>query len=320
MLRLGSSTSIKPLLLAVLAILTGATNSVARSLTATSDSSPFPAEELQRGTTSTEVQCASIPLAAWVVVDGKGDCIRFYASGLMPRINPEVFVYFEGDHLTNDLRILGNYDKKSPASIQQEVDLRAAQSGKPYLFIGRPGTYGSSGFHGDRRRPREGKLIIAALDAIKAKYNIGTYHMAGQSGGGGLVATMLNMRGDIGCAVIASGAVSVWMLAAQKGRNRDTNNSTDSYDPVDHVADIRKSPALRIFVLSSRHDQNVLFKTQEHYVKQLRRVGLAPVHVELPGTGTSFHGLSEFAKPALGWCAQGLPDAEIRRRLEARTQ
>ena len=41
----------------------------------------------------------------------------------------------------------------------------------------------------------------------------------------------------------------------------------DSYDPVDHVAGIRKSPALRIFVLSSHHDQNILFVTQEYYIK-----------------------------------------------------
>ena len=159
-------------------------------------------------------------------------------------------------------------------------------------------------------------MTTAALQAFKARHGIDVFHLAGQSGGGGLVATMLNMRSDIGCAVIASGSVSVWRLARAKGRLKDTTGYNDSYDPVDHVAAIRQSPSLRIVVLSSRHDQNVLFETQEYYVNQLRRVGLTPVHLELPGTGASYHGLEEFAKPAIAWCAQGLPDSEVKRRLE----
>lgn len=292
----------------------------ARSLTGTTGSSTFPAEELQRGSAATEQQCTAIPLAVWVVVDGKGDCIRFYTSGLKPNTNAEVLVYFHGDRLA-ELRILGGYQKESPESIQRDLERWAQEAGgRPVVFMGRAGAYGSSGDHSQRRRPREGKLTTAALQAFKARHGIATFHLAGQSGGGGLVATMLNMRQDIGCAVIASGGVSVWRLAQAKGRTKDTTGYMDSYDPVDHVADIRKSPAPRIFVLSSRHDQNVLFETQEYYVNQLRRVGLAPVHIELPGTGASYHGLSEYAKPAAAWCAQGLSDSEIKRRLEARTQ
>lgn len=39
--------------------------------------------------------------------------------------------------------------------------------------------------------------MAAALDAIKARYGIGQYYLAGQSGGGTLTAAMLNMRGDV---------------------------------------------------------------------------------------------------------------------------
>jgi hypothetical protein len=52
--------------------------------------------------------------------------------------------------------------------------------------------------------------MMAALDAIKARYRIGQYYLAGQSGGGTVTAAMLNMRTDIECAVISSGNVAVW--------------------------------------------------------------------------------------------------------------
>ena len=288
----------------------------AKPLTATMGANPFPADELVDGSTGDAARCATLPIAVWVTVDGKGDCIRAYGAGLTQGSNPNVLVYLSGDRLAGR-RILGGYEKDSPDSLQADVDRWARQAGMPYLFLARPGTHGSSGDHAQRRRPREGRLVDAALQALKARYAIGTFHLAGQSGGGGLVANMLNVRADIGCAVAASGAVAVNLRAQLLNRSKDTTGYTDSYDPVAHVKDIARRPGLRIFVLSDRSDQAVPFKSQEHYVAELRKHGFAPIHIELTARGALHHDLVAFAKPALVWCAQGKTDSEIETALKA---
>ena len=288
----------------------------AKTLTATMGADTFPGGELVGGSTSDAAQCAALPLAVWVTVDGKGDCIRAYGAGLKQGSNSNVLVYLSGDRLAGR-RIGSGYEKESPDSLQADVNRWSGQAGVPYLFLARPGTYGSSGDHAQRRRPREGKLVDAALQALKARDAVGTFHLAGQSGGGGLVANMLNVRSDIGCAVAASGAVAVDLRAQLLDRNKDTTGYTDSYDPVAHVKDIVKRPGLRIFVLSDRGDQAVPFKSQEHYVAELRKQGIAPVHIELTARGALHHDLVAFAKPALIWCAQGKTDSEIETALKA---
>lgn len=308
----------RPLLLATLVVLCGLA-AEARTLTATTGADTFPGGELVDGSTSDAMQCATLPLAVWVTVDSKGDCIRAYGAGLKEGANPGVLIYLSGDRLAGR-RIGGGYEKESPDSLQADVNRWARQAGMPYLFLARPGTYGSSGDHTQRRRPREGKLVDAALTALKARYAVGTFHLAGQSGGGGLVANMLNVRSDIGCAVAASGAVAVDLRAQLLDRHKDTTGYTDSYDPVAHVKDIVKRPGLRIFVLSDRGDQAVPFKSQECYVGELRKRGIAPIHIELTARGALHHDLVAFAKPALVWCAQGKTDSEIETALKAMDQ
>ena len=304
-----------PLLLLAMLLLCGLA-AEARTLTATVGANRFPVDELADGSTSDAAQCATLPMAVWVTVDGKGDCIRAYGAGLKQGPNPNVLVYLSGDRLAGR-RILGGYEKESPDSLQADADRWARQAGTPYLFLARPGTYGSSGDHAQRRRPREGRLVDAALQALKDHYAIGTLHLAGQSGGGGLVANMLNVRVDIGCAVASSGAVAVGLRTQLLNRSKDTTGYSDSYDPVAHVKDIAKRPGLRIFVLSDRGDQTVPFKSQEYYVDELRKQGLAPVHVELNAKAPAHHDLVAFAKPALVLCAQGRTDSEIETALKA---
>lgn len=126
---------------------------VARPLTDTNGSATFSVEDLLSGTTSTQPQCQAIGTAVWVTVDGKGDCIRFYAANLRAGPNPVVLVFFHGDVL-DGRRVLSAYDRASPDSVQKIVAAWSAESGNlPAIYIARPGTYGSSGDHSQRRRP-----------------------------------------------------------------------------------------------------------------------------------------------------------------------
>jgi hypothetical protein len=308
-------------LFTIAACLLAVTSSFAKTLSETNGASTFPTEDVLAETTSTESQCKALDTAVWVVADGKGDCIRFFAANLRPQANAKVLVFFHGDVLVGR-RVVSGYDRESPAKLVRDVTAWSAQAGGlPALFIARPGAYGSSGDHSQRRRPREARLMTAALDAIKARYGVGQYFLAGQSGGGTIVAAMLNMRSDVECAVMASGNVAVWkrmqLLTPGAKVDKDATGYSDPYDPVDHVSQIRRSPPPRIFVLADREDRTVPFESQNHYVQQLVNTGFSPSLVTLNAQGSAHHGLAHKARPALAWCAQGLSDGEIRSRLEA---
>lgn len=314
-----SPYAIFPVALAIFAL--GAADGAARPLSATLGSERFPLDELLEGSESNAAQCAGLPFAVWVTVDGKGDCIRYYAGGLKAAANPDMLVFFHGDRMAlsaGGQRALGAYDRQSPAGLERDAGLWSQQAhGLPFLFVARPGTHGSSGNHAERRRPREVKLMTAALDAIKARHGVQRYHLSGQSGGGHITGAMLNMRQDIECAAIASGAVAVWKRVELLGdRSRDTTGFADSYDPVKDVARIRRAPPPRIFVLSDPEDRPVPFGSQQYYVDQLVEARLAPVHVLAVAPDSGRHALAHLARPAIRWCAQGVPTEEIRRRLE----
>jgi len=298
----------------------GAAEVAARPLSATTGNDRFPVNELLEGSESSADQCASLPFAVWVIVDGKGDCIRYYAGGLKAG-NPDMLIFFHGDRMAlngGSQRAIGSYERQSPAGLERDAVLWSAQArGLPFLFVGRPGTHGSSGNHAERRRPREVKLMTAALDAIKVRHGVQRYHLSGQSGGGHITGAMLNMRQDIECAAIASGAVAVWKrVELLGGRSRDTTGYADPYDPAKEVSRIRRAPPPRIFVLSDPQDRTVPFGSQEYYVSRLVEARLAPVHVLAIAPDTGRHALAHLARPAIRWCAQGVPTDEIRRRLE----
>lgn len=318
-------TRVHPLraIVAVLAaVVSIATGTSARPLTATAGKEVFPEAELIEGTTSDPAQCASLPTAVWVVVDGKGDCVRYYAAGLKPGGNPDLLMYFHGDRLAlvnGTQRAVGSYRDVSPDDLLRLARTWSSQAGGlPFLFVARPGVYGSSGDHTQRRRPREVKLMSAALDAIKVRHGAVRLHLAGQSGGGHITGAMLNMRQDIECAAIASGAVAVWKrVELMGGRKTDMTGYRDSYDPVDEVARIRRMPAPIMFVLSDPEDRTVPYASQLLYVERLAAFGHTPYHVLARAPDPARHSLDHLARPAIRWCAQKVAPGEIKFRLEA---
>jgi dienelactone hydrolase len=284
----------------------------------------FPLSEVVHGSTATEESCRALPAAAWVVVDGRGDCIRYFPSGAQ-RSNPVAAVFLHGDRLLQlwndrefttlrELRVVG-YAGASPARVQEEVARNAAAAQRPFIFLGRPGVYGSSGDHKERRRPREVALVDAALDAIKARYDVERFVLAGHSGGGHLVGALLSRRADVGCAVIAAGVVAVEARIQALGWPKDATGYADYVDPIKEVGRIPRGDALRVFVIGDPRDGVVPFSTARAYVEALRRHGVAAHLAEARGAGPDHHGLARSAQTVAGWCAIGLPTEEILARL-----
>jgi hypothetical protein len=76
--------------------------------------STFETKYAKRGLAGNQAQCPNKKSCLWVVVGGKGDCIRYYDSGLGGK-NATVSVFFHGDWMLQrykqEKRIFSSYSK-----------------------------------------------------------------------------------------------------------------------------------------------------------------------------------------------------------------
>ena len=195
-----------------------------------SETTAFTNRGVVQGIKATEVQCNQTTGAVWAKYDNlEGECIRYWEKGLNNGINKRVILFFHGDILSGNWVNDKSYEKKSPATMLSIWNNFFPDNTKPTIYMSRPGTYGSSGDHSQRRRAAEAKLISAAIDALKKKYQIRELVITGQSGGGHVTVSLITLRSDIICAVPASSPSSPMMRWQLKGRSNDTTGFSNSY-------------------------------------------------------------------------------------------
>ena len=272
----------------------------------------FSGEALVRGAVATGPQCASIPGAVWArTASGVAECIRYWTAGLSEgKTNPRLLVYFTSDQLAFDQPDPG-YVHRSPALIQMLVNGMSSRVGVPVMLLSRPGTFGSSGEHKQRRRQLEPQLMSAALDEVKARHGISELVLVGLSGGGHTAASLLGWRSDIVCAVPTSSVSSPRLRWKGLGRTTDLTGYADSYEPVDNLKREIMHPKLRVFVLGDPEDSNVRWSTQTPLAVRLRELG---VNVEvLTGEGSDLqkHALGESGRLIGALCLLDKPTTDI---------
>lgn len=241
----------------------------------------FSASAVLSGIASTPTDCGG-PGKVWVEVDGRGDCLRFYGARPTGSLNRPV-VFLEGDAVQQNGKsdtgqavwnVSSYYAQLSPSMMQAEAEQYAAATHRPFINLARPGIYGSSGNHLERRRKREVDLVNAALDRLKEWFGWDLISLAGQSGGGHLVGALLARRTDVDCAVIASGNVAVRMRLQELGLAADVTGFTDFIDPIDHVGDVARHPPRSIVMLTDPMDAVVTASSQRAYLVALRDAGV----------------------------------------------
>jgi pimeloyl-ACP methyl ester carboxylesterase len=204
-------------------------------------------------------------------------CIRYFASNDIDGARVAI-VQFSGDRdsVMNQAptRISGNTEALRTLDAQRSRD----RAGVPWIFMARPGTYGSSGDHRRRREPVEFHALDAALDALMQRHRLQRIVILGHSGGATAGAALLTMgRTRIACAVLTSGAYGLLerarLLGQSKGGRTDTTGSTQFYDPLDHVPGIVRDPARRIVLIGSREDRNTPFALQERFGDAVAKAG-----------------------------------------------
>lgn len=295
-----------------------------RELTIPQAGQRFSAYEALNGSFSSPEHCANVPNGLWVEVDGKGDCIRHYTSGLFEDGNPDTLIYLGGDVMLRTSKgvrfIGGSYLKQSPATIEADMAEWSAQAGKPVIYLARPGIHGSSGDHNQRRHEREIALMDRTIDMLKKRYKISSLILTGHSAGGQIVGGLLNRRTDIAAAVITSGLVSVKQVSAFWERKRKIPgrllyNAKNFYDPVSEIGRIPTDSRPEIYVISDPEDRVVPFYSQLFYVRKLRAAGFTPHHIFAMAPDKQRHLLALNGRLAAALIARQKSSKEIRRAL-----
>lgn len=272
----------------------------------------FSAAGLLKGVSATAQQCAAVANAVWAQAStGEAECIRYWAAGFTPGAPvPRALVYIPGDQMAFDQPDPG-YTRRNPRNLQAAANDMQARAGVPFILLARPGIFGSSGEHRERRREGEARLVSAALDQLKARHHIQAWSLAGLSGGGHTVASLLGWRSDIVCAVPASSVSSPRLRWQGMGRMEDLTGHADSYEPVDHLKREAFHPDLRVFVLGDPQDSNVAFATQTPLADKLKSLGAAVEVVQAEGTGPQRHFLGDSSQRLGAMCLRGVPTQEI---------
>src|SRR5262249_30669818 len=145
-------------------------------------------------------ECQATQDAVWVEHEEGTECIRYYPSANVAGAKRAAF-FFHGDLLEGKLVIPGAYKDNHSATLRKAAQNLARLNGVPFILVARPGAYGSSGLHTERRRLKEYLSLNAAVDAIKARYGLREVLLSGQSGGATTVGALLTLgRTDVACA------------------------------------------------------------------------------------------------------------------------
>ncbi len=277
-----------------------------------SDAGDFSESTILRGVKAIQAQCAAAANTVWAATAHSGaECLKYWKAGFGDQPVKRAIVFFHGDIFVGVGKTSKNYLDMTNAQLQKNADDWAKKLGIPYIYMGRPGTHGSSGDHMQRRRIDESLIISAALDELKKRYGVEEWVIAGQSGGGHVTSSLITERADIICAIPTSAPSSPRIRWEIMGRSKDTTNYADSYEPWKFVVKEKTNPKLRVFVLGNPNDKNVFWASQTVMADALQKAQIPVQVLQGEGSGPDAHGLANSSRIVAGWCAKDVGTEEM---------
>ena len=277
----------------------------------------FKKEDLLRGITITRQQCDATAQTFWLNLHGRDYCVRYYLS-VAGGEGKRPVVFLQGDQL-------GKFNVKSwtwiDTSEAKDVDTDdivkmaegfSKEAKTTAIYLARIGVDGTSGNHMARKTVLELELMNAALDALKQRYGYEGFHLAGQSGGSKIVAGLIGLRRDVGCAVMGSGP-----LVAPDDR-KSTDPGRTAFDATDNIPQVAQNRSLRPILVTDKADKTVPLVQQTGYVDRLRKAGrqIPELFVEAPETiDAKHHGVVVYTELVTAGCVLGRTDDEIARAV-----
>ncbi|MBK7502727.1 MAG: hypothetical protein IPI14_08945 [Polaromonas sp.] len=133
----------------------------------------------------------------------------------------------------------------------------------------------------------------------------------GLSGGRHILASLLNMRSDIICAVLASAVTAPKLRWTSMGLNKDVTGYADSYEPIDFLDSKNFHPQLKVYVLGDLMDTNVPWHSQLPYAEKLK----SWVQMSNCSTAQKYsqrHALGESGRVIGSMCLRDAPNSAIK--------
>jgi hypothetical protein len=276
--------------------------------------------DMLRGISSTSAQCAATPAAVWITVKDRSFCMRYYlASSSNEDRKPIVFL--QGDRLgvlnlkTGAYAVPANEQDINTDDLMRVAVALSRQAKTSAIYLARVGVEGSSGDHRLRHSVLELQATNAALDAIKQKHQFAGFHLLGQSGGAHLVAGLVALRQDVGCAVIGSGPLS------PNRRPRPPDEPwLEHFNPASELAAIARNRASRIMVVTDPADKKVSARNQTAFVRMLEQTGRPIEQFMVQATDENRHGVVAYSRLALSGCLRGASTEEVTREVDKLVQ
>lgn len=288
---------------------------LAAGLTTNALAEEFSVESIMAGVTApTQRECEALDNGLWIVVDGKGDCMRYWSSGLSENTPSAVF-YMHGDRIWAGKNT--SYADNTSAAQKEYAAATAAAIRTAFVKIGRPGLYGSSGAHAERRQMREMQLIKGAVDEIIDRHAIKRFGITGQSGGGSVAAYLLTQFATAECVALTSSALSLDALKkAGQGSDGYAYVTEGIYDPIAHLSEISVDPRRRIFVIGDELDEYALFPNQLEFYEAAKAAGHDITLIK--SEGDYHHNLDVTGQHTVAWCLNGTSALEIEQKIAAK--
>lgn len=237
----------------------------------------------------------------WSEYEGGADCLRYFVGGNVNEAAVAIVV-LHGDRHTWLSKEPTEIPQNTPSEQTAVAQALADSMGYPVILLSRPGTFGSSGDHSQRRQHVEFLALDAALDEIRAMHGIERFALLGHSGGATAGAALLTLgREDIVCAVLTSGAFGLLeraeVLREAAGNaprpGLDTTGLPNPYDPLDHLESIPEDPDRQIIIIGNPNDRITPFYLQERFYQGLLAHGHGAKLVEAEATPPRFHLLTD---------------------------
>lgn len=266
--------------------------------------------EMVRGVNKTRAQCSLTPQAVWVAAMGRSFCMRYYMAKSGGEGGKPV-VFLQGDrlgvlNLRNGVFAVPEGEKDINTDDLRKVAVSLSRQTKnTAVYLARVGLEGSSGDHRLRHSVLELNATNAALEAIKKKHKFDGFHLIGQSGGAHLVAGLLGLRQDIGCAVIGSGPL------APTRRSYGEELALDHFNPTSNLPAILRNHTGRIIVITDAADKKVSAEKQITFVRTLQQAGRPVEQYFVQAVDENRHGVVAYSRLALSGCLKGANAEEI---------
>jgi predicted esterase len=266
--------------------------------------------------------CEATVHRVWVKVDDHAACIAYHPTRNLVGAG-EAVVFFEGDipsGFRRDGARLASYLRK----LMSFLDSLAERHRVAYIVVARPGTFGSTGSHDERRKSHHVHTVSAAVDAIVARHGLRRIALAGQSGGATMAAALVTLgRKDVACAALGSGGYDLaamldWhseRLGLEATHREHPARLADRFNVMDRIGGIAEDKTRRILVIADRQDRVTPFAQQRRFAEAVQAAGHDVQLLEAEGRGAERHGLAHAALPAAAVCLKGGTTTEIRRAV-----